>query len=584
MRSQIATLLDLAVQRAVAAGELDLGEIPAASVERAKREGHGDFASPLAMTLARTARRKPRDIAELLTRHLPPSPMVARVEIAGPGFINFHLAPQAYQAVVASALAEGQRYGHGETGAGRKVQVEFVSANPTGPLHVGHGRGAAYGAAVANLLAAAGWQVQREYYVNDAGRQMAILSLSLWLRYLETLGETPGFPSNGYQGDYIRQMAVKLGQQHGDALRVAGERVREGLPADEPDGGDKEQHVDALIERARELLGEQRWRTVFLAARDAGVADIREDLAEFGIEFDCWFSEQSLADDGVIERAVERLEQSGHLYEQDGATWFRSSQFGDEKDRVVVRDNGQSTYFASDIAYHMQKFERGFDRVIDVWGADHHGYVARVKGALAALGHDPEAFEALLVQFAILYRGGTRIQMSTRSGSFVTLRELREEVGGDAARFFYVMRRCEQHLDFDLDLAKSQSNDNPVYYVQYAHARICSVLRQLEERGLATTGDTGALERLVESHELDLMRTIARWPEVVEAAAGACEPHQVAFYLRELSNDFHTYYNAHQFIVDDASLRGARIALVLAARVVLRNGLSLLGVSAPESM
>jgi len=260
LRSQIATLLDLAVQRAVAAGELDLGEIPAASVERAKREGHGDFASPLAMTLARTARRKPRDIAELLTRHLPPSPMVARVEIAGPGFINFHLAPQAYQAVVASALAEGQRYGHGETGAGRKVQVEFVSANPTGPLHVGHGRGAAYGAAVANLLAAAGWQVQREYYVNDAGRQMAILSLSLWLRYLETLGETPGFPSNGYHGDYIRQMAVKLGEQHGDALRVAGERVREGLPADEPDGGDKEQHVDALIERARELLGEQRWR------------------------------------------------------------------------------------------------------------------------------------------------------------------------------------------------------------------------------------------------------------------------------------------------------------------------------------
>ncbi len=584
MKNQIAELLHAAVERAIDAGQLQLAEVPPISVERAKREGHGDFASPLALTLARAARAKPRDIAETLLANLPESALIARAEIAGPGFINFHLAPHAWQSVVGEILERRDAYGRGNAGAGRRVQVEFVSANPTGPLHVGHGRGAAYGAAVANLLAAAGWEVQREYYVNDAGRQMAILAVSVWLRYMEALGEAVPFPANGYRGGYIRDMAATLHAEYGDTLRVPTPELTRELPADEPAGGDKEVFVDALIERARTLLGNERWRTVYDAVRDAGVAEIREDLAEFGVEFDRWFSEQSLAEEGVIERAIARLQEGGYLYEKDGARWFRSSDFGDEKDRVVVRENGVATYFASDIAYHMQKFERGFDRVIDVWGADHHGYVARVKGALEALGFDPQAFEALLVQFAILYRGGERVQMSTRSGSFVTLRELREEVGRDAARFFYVMRRCEQHLDFDLDLAKSQSSDNPVYYVQYAHARIASVVRQLAERGLAHDGDTSKLDRLVETHELALMRTLARWPEVLEVAAAACEPHQVAYYLRELANDFHTYYNAHQFIVDDADLRNARVALVLATREVLRAGLTLLGVSAPDAM
>ena len=584
MRNQICALLHCAVEGAVAAGELQVAETPSISVERARREGHGDFATPLPLSLAKAARAKPRDIAATLLAHLPESPLVSEVEIAGPGFINFHLAPHAWQSVVKEVLEQRETYGRGNAGAGRRVQVEFVSANPTGPLHVGHGRGAAYGAAVANLLDTAGWDVQREYYVNDAGRQMAILALSVWLRYMEVLSETVPFPANGYRGGYIRDMAATLHAEHGDDLRVAADRLTVDLPADEADGGDKEAFVDALIERARSMLGDERWRTVFDAVRDAGVAEIRDDLAGFGVEFDRWFSEQSLADEGVIERAIARLEASGHMYEKDGARWFRSSEFGDEKDRVVVRDNGQATYFASDIAYHMQKFERGFERVIDVWGADHHGYVARVKGALAALDVNPDDFEALLVQFAILYRGGERVQMSTRSGSFVTLRELRDEVGRDAARFFYVMRRCEQHMDFDLDLAKSQSTDNPVYYVQYAHARIASVLRQLAERGFSQDGDTAHLDRLVESHEIDLMRTLTRWPEVLEAAAASSEPHQVAYYLRDLANDFHTYYNAHQFIVDDGSLRGARVALVLAAREVLRAGLALLGVSAPDAM
>jgi arginyl-tRNA synthetase len=538
------------------------------------------------MVMAKAAGTRPRELAARVLEALPASAILARVEIAGPGFINFFLTPGAYLDLIPRILDAGPDYGRSHLGAGKRVQVEFVSANPTGPLHVGHGRGAAYGAVVADLLAAVGFDVHREYYVNDAGRQMDILASSVWLRYLELTGEDLPFPSNGYRGDYVWDIAASLHREHGDAYRHTADEVFADLPPDEPDGGDKEAHIDALIERAKTLLGDNRYRFVYELGLNTILDDIRDDLAQFGVRYDEWFSERSLTEKGAVNRAIERLREGGYLYEKDGAIWFRASSLGDEKDRVVVRDNGQSTYFASDIAYHMDKLERGFDRVIDVWGADHHGYVPRVKAALQALGDDPRKLDVLLVQFAVLYRGGQKVQMSTRSGEFVTLRELRKEVGRDAARYFYVMRRCEQHLDFDLDLAKSQSNENPVFYVQYAHARVCSVLRQAAEKGLGgeTSAGTTNLERLTEPQELDLLKSLSRYPEVVEAAALTEEPHQLTHYLRELANDFHTYYNAHQFLVEDAGLRDARLRLILSTRQVLRNGLNLLGVSAPETM
>lgn len=555
-------------------------------VERTRDRQHGEFASNVALALAKAARCKPRELADQIAAALPASDKVSRVEVAGPGFINFHMSPAAFHGVIRDILTTGPHYGRSSIGAGRPVQVEFVSANPTGPLHVGHGRGAAYGAAVADLLDAVGYKVHREYYVNDAGRQMDILATSVWLRYLELCGETFSFPSNGYKGEYVREIAWKLRRDHGDAFCHAIATVMRDIPADEPQGGDKEKHIDALIERARQLLGPSAYRQVFDLGLNDILDDIREDLREFGVVYEEWYSERSLFERGLVDRAVERLKASGHLYEKDGALWFRSTDYGDEKDRVVVRENGQKTYFAADIAYHMDKMERGFERVIDVWGADHHGYVPRVKAALAAMDDDPSRLDVLLVQFAVLYRGGEKVQMSTRSGEFVTLRELRHEVGDDAARFFYVMRKCEQHLDFDLDLARSQSSDNPVYYIQYAHARICSVMRQLQEKGLHWDEARGlaGLHLLHETHEQALIYTLSRYPEVVEIAALNHEPHQLAHYLRELANDYHTYYNAHTFIVDDETLRNARLNLIIAVRHVLRNGLGLLGVSAPESM
>jgi len=415
---------------------------------------------------------------------------------------------------------------------------------------------------------------------------MNILAASVWLRYLEVCGESIPFPANGYKGDYVRTMARGLHERDGDAYRRDAGDVTRSLPPDEDKGGDKEAYIDALITRARELLGEEGFASVHAFALTSQVDEIREDLAEFGVTFDRWYSERSLVTSGAIERATARLLEAGHAYKKDGATWFRAAEFGDEKDRVIVRENGQPTYFASDIAYHMEKFERGFERIIDVWGADHHGYVSRVKGALAALGENPDNFDALIMQFVTLYRGGKKMQMSTRSGEFITLRELRGEVGNDAARYFYVMRRCEQHLDFDLDLATSESNDNPVYYIQYAHARICSVLRKAEARGMGFDPVDSNVDatRLSTSHEIALLRTLTRYPEVIDSAAADLEPHQLAYYLRELANDLHSYNNAHKWLVDDADLRTARLSLVAATRQVIANGLALLGVSAPEGM
>jgi arginyl-tRNA synthetase len=568
------------------AGRLALDGEPDFAIERARSREHGDYAANVAMLLARQAQRKPRELAEAIVASLPQSQHVARVEIAGPGFINFHLNQACRLSTLRRVFERGDRYGFAAEESRESVTVEFVSANPNGPLHVGHGRGAAYGASVAALLEAAGHRVQREYYVNDAGRQMDILAVSIWLRYHELGGITVRFPDNGYKGDYVVDIARSLRAREGDRLRHGAFDISQDLPPDEGQGGDREIHVDALIARAKQLLGAADYRLVFNAGLAWCLGDIRDDLAGFGVHHDTFFSERSLIDDGFVQRAIERLRANGHLFELEGALWFRATAFGDDKDRVVVRENGVSTYFASDLGYLLSKFERGFERAIYIFGADHHGYIARLKAAAQGLGFDPERVEIRLVQFAILFRGRERVQMSTRAGSFVTLRELREEVGSDAARFFYVMRSNDQHLDFDLELAKSHSNDNPVYYVQYAHARVCALLRQLTEKHWsynATAADV-ARGRLVEPQEAELLNELMRFPEVVEAAAEARGPQLVAGYLRELAAAFHSYYNAVSILVADEELRNARMGLCLAVRQVLANGLGLLGVAAPERM
>ena len=583
VKSQLTALL----QKALASVAPDAVTTPIL-LERPRDPSHGDFATNLAMQLAKALKKNPREIAGRLVAELPPSMLVAKAEVAGAGFINFTLAPAAKLQVVRTVLARGADFGRSELGGGAKVQVEFVSANPTGPLHVGHGRGAAYGASLSSLLAFAGWDVTREYYVNDAGRQMDILGLSTWLRYLEQHGIAVPFPPNGYQGAYVRDMAQQMTLAHGAKyLRPAADVVAgtPGLPdagrADDEAKQQRELHLDALIANAKALLGED-WPYVNNHALTEQLADCRDDLEEFGVHFDVWFSEKALYDTGLVARCVKLLEEKGHLYVQNGARWFRSTTFGDEKDRVVQRENGLYTYFASDIAYHLNKFERGFDKVINIWGADHHGYIPRVRGAIKALELDADKLQVALVQFAVLYRNGQKASMSTRSGEFVTLRELRGEVGNDACRFFYALRKSDQHLDFDLDLAKSQTNENPVYYIQYAHARICSVVNQWpgEPAALAEAD----LSLLSNPRELAIANQLAQFREVIENAARDLAPHMIAFYLKDLAGEFHGWYNAERMLVDDEKLRDARVALAAAVRQVIRNGLAILGVSCPESM
>jgi arginyl-tRNA synthetase len=547
-------------------------------LEKPRQANHGDYACSIALQLAKQLRAKPRDIAASVIAALPVSPYLEKAEVAGAGFINLFLKRSFKQQTANRILQCGADYGRSSLGQNKKIQVEFVSANPTGPLHVGHGRGAAFGASLANILAAAGFAVTREYYINDAGRQMDILALSAWLRYLEIAGLMLTFPPNAYQGEYVRDMARQVFTRHGTQYTRNITQLFAGVPdvVADPEG-----HLDGLIANAKALLGSD-YEYLHGFALNEQLGDCRGDLAEFGVHFDHWFSERSLYDSGMVERAVTALEKQGRVYVQDGAKWFRSTEFGDEKDRVLQRENGQHTYFASDVAYHLNKFERGFDVVVDVWGADHHGYIPRVKGALEALGFDPARLTIALVQFAVLYRGGQKVSMSTRSAEFVTLRELRREVGNDAARFFYVLRKSDQHLDFDLDLAKSQSQENPVYYVQYAHARVCSVHEQWG----------GALQDLLDvdpgplssGQELALLQKLIGYPDAVEDAARELAPHLIAFYLRELAGEFHSYYNTTRVLVDEKPLRLARLALVTAVRQVLRNGLELLGVAAPERM
>jgi arginyl-tRNA synthetase len=583
-------LIETLLRQALAALPDEL--VPAAArgvdieVDHARDPLHGDFASNVAMRLAKAARQNPRKLAAALAAALPEHAAIAKVEVAGAGFINFFLTEGAFHGEIARILARGRDYGRSELGGLRSVVVEFVSANPTGPLHVGHGRHAAFGATLANLLEAVGYRVTREYYVNDAGRQMEILAVSTWLRYLERCGERFTFPANGYRGDYIAAIAARLQASDGDNLRRSAADIFKDLPPDEPQGGDKDQYIDALVLRARALIGDAAFRRILDLALQDILDDIKNDLAEFGVRFDSWFSERSLSDDGSVDRAIAALEESGKAYRKDGALWFKSTDYGDEKDRVVVRENGVRTYFASDLAFVLNKRRRGFDHLLYVWGADHHGYVTRLRAGLAALGGPAEVVEVRLVQFVSLFRGGEKAQMSTRSGEFVTLRDLRREVGNDAARLFYVMRSNDQHLDFDLELATARSNDNPVYYIQYAHARVASVVRQLSERQLVHDEANGlaSLSLLREPQELQLIKRLGQFPEIVEQCAQQRAPHTLVHYLRDLANDFHTNYSAHQFIVEDAALRDARLCLALAAQTVIRNGLGLLGVAAPETM
>ena len=547
-------------------------------VHHIRHQNHGDIASNVAMLLSKSLRADSHQVAKKILNNLPLSDLVERVEVAGPGFINFFLTNEAWSKVIKDIQVNGAAYGCSNEGKDKHVLIEYVSSNPTGPLHVGHGRGAAYGDALARIFRATGFTTECEYYINDAGRQIDILVLSVWLRYLELLGKSFTFPDGAYQGDYIVDLANNLLEQDGDLHCGNLGALMQSLPSS------LDSKIDLLVTRMKEQLNNEAFSKIRTLAVDKIVSSIEKDLRQFNVEFDAWYAESSLIKSGALDRVLDKLKTSGHLYQENGAWWFRSSELGDEKDRVVIRANGSHTYFASDIAYHIDKYDRDYDWLINVWGSDHHGYISRIKASMGVLNRNADNLEILTVQFATLYRDGEKIAMSTRSGEFVTLRDLYEEVGVDAARFFYVSHKPEQHMDFDLDLAKTQSSDNPVYYVQYAHARICSVFKQMENRAITYDLGKANLILLREPQELDLLRSLSRYPEIVNQASRKCEPHQIAYFCRELANDFHTYYNAYPFLESEDSLRLARLSLIDSIRQVLKNSLTLLGVTAPEKM
>ena len=554
IKEKFKTLVAEAAERAHAKGSLPSAEMPPIAIEEPKADAHGDLSTNFAMVAASLQKMAPRKIATAIIDNLQDSDgLMEKAEIAGPGFINFFVKPKAWQPILQQIHRAGERYGASAFGKGRKIQVEFVSANPTGPLHVGHGRGAAVGDSMGNILAYCGFQVEKEYYINDSGRQIRTLGLSVFLRYKELCGRKIVFPEDCYQGAYIRDLALRIKNDKGYQLL-------------------QEKQEDAIGFCAR-------------LAADEILDGIRGDLGDFGVTFDVWFSEQSLYDTGTVDKTIKDFQRRGSVYEHDGALWFGSSAFGDEKDRVVVRKNGLTTYFASDIAYHQDKYSRGFDRVIDVWGADHHGYIPRVTAAVEALGYRRNQFHVILVQLVNLLRGGEPVAMSTRAGEFVTLRDVVGEVGTDAARFIFLSRHYESPLDFDLELAKQKSNDNPVYYVQYVHARICSMIRKAAENGIGEIGyDEAGVARLTEPEEIVLLKTLSRFPESVQSSAENLEPHRITFFLMNLASVFHAYYNKHRVLTDDSVLSCGRLYLVEAVRKVIQNGLALLGVSAPEKM
>jgi len=545
--------LNKAWQESAAQGSIPMAELPAVEVGLPKDAGHGDYASNLAMIGASLLKMNPRRIAEILVAGIKDQEQILeKIEIAGPGFINFFIKDDVWRRFLRRVDDQGERFGENELGDGRKVQVEFVSANPTGPLHIGHARGAVVGDVIANILEAAHYAVSREYYINDAGNQMYNLGRSVLFRYRELLGEKVEFPANCYQGEYIKAIAQEIRQNN---PHVAIEDEEKDVP----------------------------YFTTYAAG--AILEGIKADLKDFGVVFDVYFSEKELYKDNAVFKLLDELEEKGFIYRADEARWFKTTAFGDEKDRVVVRKNGEPTYFAADIAYHHKKYRRGFTRIIDIWGADHHGYIPRLSAAVQALGYSKESLEIVLVQLVNLLRGGSPVAMSTRSGEFVTMKEVVDEVGKDAARYNFLMRRSDSHLDFDLELAKKQSNENPVFYVQYAHARISSIFSLAAEKNYAVPvfadGNPGRLDL---PEEMAMIKAIARFPEVVEGAAQTLEPHRLTFYLNDLAGIFHNYYNKHRVISEDGELTKARLLLVKAVRTVLRNALGMLGVSAPEKM
>jgi arginyl-tRNA synthetase len=554
MKKLLVELLEKSIQANIAGGILSVAELPPIEMELTKDPRHGDYASNAAMILAAQAKKNPREIAKILSERIDDSgAILEKVEIAGPGFMNFFIREGCWASLLEHVDREGDRYGSADLGNGRRIQVEFVSANPTGPLHIGHARGAVVGDVMANILAAVGYRVFREYYINDAGNQMNNLGKSVFLRYRELLGETVEFPEGCYRGDYIKDLAAELVQREGD--RYLNRDPGEVIPLFTDHAG------SAILE------------------------GIKEDLRQFGVVFDLYFSERELYREDGVGKLLRELQEKGFIYSEGDALWFRTTAFGDDKDRVVVRQNGDPTYFAADIAYHLNKFKRGFGTVIDIWGADHHGYIPRMSAAVQALGYGKDALKVILVQLVNLLRDGKPAAMSTRSGEFVTLREVVDEVGKDAARYNFLMRRSDSHLDFDLEVAKRQSNENPVYYVQYAHARICSIIRIAAERGcLAPAYGQTELGLLTLPEEIDLIKAITRFPEVVEGAALTLEPHRLTFYLNDLAGLFHSYYNKNKVVSDDGPLTGARLFLVTAVRTVLKNALMMLGVTAPEKM
>ncbi len=605
MKEYLKQLIIEAIQRLQFVEKLQPNiQIDKVQVERSNNPEHGEYYSNAAMVLAKSTGLSPRKFAELVVEIFPQSPNISRIDIAGAGFINFFLSETAQQGIVTEVLKLGSKFGQCNLGKNKKVIVEFVSANPTGPLHVGHGRGAIYGSVVSNLLETCGYEVHREYYVNDAGRQMNILTISLLLRYLEIYDELFSFPTKGYKGQYIRDIAEKIKAEYGDKFKYLIKKLYKNVSEDasqnEIESEDEkikkiadekgEAHIDGLIKNAKNLLGNKDYNFLHDFGLNKVLDDIKEDLEEFGIHFQEWFSEKSLMVEGAIKKGIEALRDKDYIYEKDGASWFRSTDFGDEKNRVLIRANGQTTYFASDVAYHWNKLRRGFDEVIDVFGADHHGYVPRVRAAMQALGLNPRALRVPLVQFATLWRGKERVQMSTRSGKFITLRQLREEIGNSAARFFYIMQKADQHMNFDLELALSQKKDNPVYYVQYAHTRICSVFRQLTEKGWLFDDQPRqeTLLHLTGINEKSLLACLARYPVVIKTATQKLDPHLLANYLHDLAYAFHKYYDDenkdHRILVENENIRHARLCLSAAVRQVLVNGLTLIGVSAPETM
>ncbi|NLO97019.1 MAG: arginine--tRNA ligase [Peptococcaceae bacterium] len=555
IKQKIYFRLEEALKKAKETGELDFKEVPEYVLEEPRERQHGDLATNLAMVLAKQAKKAPRDIAKVLIAHLnTDDTWIASSEIAGPGFINFRLNPGWLLEVIPEVMKQKERYGAVNIGQGEKVQVEFVSANPTGLLHMGNARGAALGDSLASLLAMAGYEVCREFYINDAGNQIYNFALSLEARYLQQLGYDVPFPEAGYHGEDLIATVKRIIDRDGDKYVSMEEDARR----------------DYLVRFALEEK----------------IAGIKETLEKFGVVYDVWFSEQSLHDSGYVQDTIKELEKKGYIYEKEGALWFKSTLFGDEKDEVVVRKNGVPTYFAADIAYHRHKFSRGFQRVINIWGADHHGHVARMKGAMQALGINPDSLQVILMQMVRLIQNGEVVRMSKRSGQYITLEDLIDEVGKDAARFFFIQRDPDSTVEFDLDLAKSQSADNPVYYIQYAHARLCSIMRQAKEMGyeLNVEPSLEQLRLLTSQEERDLLKKMADFPGEIAVAAKMAEPHRIARYALDFASLFHTFYNSHRVLVDDEQLRTARLSLIISVKQVLANAIRILGVSAPEKM